>query len=97
MSSEVERAVEFRALEATLALAVNPAASSQARAIARSHIADLLHEFTTAAPLQDTAEAIHRTALIDRINEFERDPAKFVPAKPIEAPPGMPIGNDEEM
>jgi Met-zincin len=96
MSSEVERAVEFRALEAMLALAVNPAASSQARAIARSHIADLLHEFTTAAPLQDTAEAIHRAALIDRINEFERDPAKFVPAKPVEAPPGMPIGDDED-
>jgi hypothetical protein len=97
MSSEVERAVEFRALEATLALAVNPAASSQARAIARSHITDLLHEFTGAAPLQDTAEAIHRAALIDRINEFERNPAKFVPTKPIEAPPGMPIGDDEEM
>jgi len=96
MSSEVERAVEFRALEAMLALAVNPAASSQARAIARSHIADVLKQLTTAAPLTDTAEAIHRAALIDRINEFERDPAKFVPAKPIEAPPGMPIGDDEE-
>jgi Met-zincin/Domain of unknown function (DUF5117) len=96
MSSEVERAVEFRALEAMLALAVNPAASSQARAIARSHINDLLKEWTTATPLTDTAEAIHRAALIDRINEFERDPAKFVPAKPIEAPPGMPIGDDED-
>ena len=96
MSSEVERAVEFRALEAMLALAVNPAASSQARAIARSHINDLLKQWIAAAPLQDTAEAIHRTALIDRINEFERDPAKFVPVKPIEAPPGMPIGDDED-
>jgi hypothetical protein len=96
MSSEVERAVEFRALEAMLALAVNPAASSQARAIARSHIADLLKQLTTAAPLADTAEAIHRAALIDRINEFERDPAKFTPAKPIEAPPGMPIGDEED-
>jgi Met-zincin/Domain of unknown function (DUF5117) len=96
MSSEVERAVEFRALEAMLSLAVNPATSSQARAIARSHINDLLKQWTTAAPLTDTAEAIHRAALIDRINEFERDPAKFVPAKPIEAPPGMPIGDDED-
>jgi hypothetical protein len=33
--------------------------------------------------------------LVRRIEEFERDPAKFVPAKPIEAPPGMPIGDDE--
>jgi hypothetical protein len=96
MSSEVERAVEFRALEAMLALAVNPAASSQARAIARSHIDDVLKQLTTAAPLTDTAEAIHRAALIDRINEFERDPSKFVPAKPIEAPPGMPIGDDDD-
>ena len=96
ISSEVERAVEFRALEAMLSLAVNPAASSQARAIARSHINDVLKQWSTAAPLTDTAEAIHRAALIDRINEFERDPAKFVPAKPIDAPPGMPIGDDED-
>jgi hypothetical protein len=96
ISSEVERAVEFRALEAMLSLAVNPAASSQARAIARSHINDLLKQWSTAAPLTDTAEAIHRSALIDRISEFERDPAKFVPAKPIDAPPGMPIGDDED-
>jgi hypothetical protein len=96
MSSEVERAVEFRALEAMLSLAVNTQASTQARAIARSHIADVLKDLTTAAPLTDTAEAIHRAALIARINDFERDPAKFVPAKPIEAPPGMPIGDDED-
>jgi hypothetical protein len=97
MSSEVARAVEFRALEATLALAVNPAASTQARAIALSHINDLLKQWTTAPPLTDTAEAIHRAALIERIEAFQRDPEKFVPAKPIESPPGMPIGDDEIM
>jgi hypothetical protein len=96
LSSEVERAVEFRALEAMLSLAVNPAASSQARAITRSHIADILKNLTAAPPLQDTAEAIHRAALIDRINDFNRDPAKFVPAQPLAVPPGMPIGDDEE-
>ena len=96
LSSEVERAVEFRALEAMLALAANPQASSQARAITRWHIADVLKQLTTAAPLADTAEAIHRAALIERIQEFERDPAKFVPAPAVEAPPGMPIGDDED-
>jgi hypothetical protein len=96
MSSEVERAVEFRALEAMLALAVNPSASSQARAIARSHISDVLKQLTSTPAPQDTAEAIHRAALIDRINEFERAPEKFVPAPHIEAPPGMPIGDDED-
>ena len=97
MSSEVERAVEFRALEAMLSLAVNPAASTQARAIARSHLNDLLKQWTTAPPLTDTAEAIHRAALINRINDFNRNPEKFIPTKPIEAPPGMPIGDTETM
>jgi hypothetical protein len=96
MSSEVERAVEFRALEAMLALAVNPEASSQARAITRSHIADFLKQLTSAAAVEDTAEAIHRKALIDRINEFEHDPAKFAPAGSVVAPPGMPIGDDDD-
>jgi hypothetical protein len=95
MSSEVERAVEFRAIEAMLALAVNPAASSQVRAIAHWHIRDVLKQWTSTPAPQDSAEAIHRAALIDRIERFERDPDKFIPAKPVEAPPGMPIGDDE--
>jgi hypothetical protein len=97
LSSEVARAVQFRAIEATLALAVNPAASTQARAIARSHIEDLHKQWTSEAAPTDTAEAIHRAALIDRINDFNRDPAKFIPSKPVPAPPGMPIGDDEIM
>ena len=95
MSSEVERAVEFRALEAMLALAVSPESSSQARAIARWHIRDLLKQWTSTPAPQDTAEAIHRAALVDRIQEFEHAPDKFVPAKTVDAPPGMPIGDDE--
>ena len=94
MSSEVERAVEFRALEAMFALAANPAASSQARAIARSHLMDLLQQWTTEAKPSDSAEAIHRAAMIARLQEFEKNPDKFVPVRPVEAPPGMPIGDD---
>ena len=96
MSSEVERAVEFRGLEWMLGLAVNPQTSSQARAIALYHVDDLLKQWTAAARPTDTAEAIHRDAMINRIREFQKDPAKFVPAKPIEAPPGMPIGDDQD-
>jgi len=33
--------------------------------------------------------------LIHRIKQFQDEPAKFVAAKPIEAPPGMPIGDDQ--
>jgi hypothetical protein len=94
MSSEVERAVEFRALEAQLSLAVNPAASSQARAITLWHIRDVLNQWKSTPLPQDTAEAIHRAAMIDRLERFEKDPEKFVPAKSIEAPQGMPIGDE---
>jgi len=96
ISSEVERAVEFRGLNAMMTLAVNPAASSQARAIARWHIKDLLKEWTTTPAPADSAEAIHRAAMVDAINEFEKDPAKYVLSKPVEAPPGMPIGDDDD-
>jgi hypothetical protein len=34
--------------------------------------------------------------LVHRIREFQADPAKFIAAAPIEAPPGMPIGDDED-
>ena len=46
MSSEVGRAVETRALEAMFSLATNPATSSQARAITRSHINDVYKQIT---------------------------------------------------
>ena len=29
-----------------------------------------------------------------RIQEFQSDPKKFVAAAPVEAPPGMPIGDE---
>ena len=66
MSSEVERAVEFRAVEAMLALAVNPAASSQARAIALAYprSAEAMEFYSHAA---GSSRGIHRAALIDRI------------------------------
>ena len=96
-SSEVERAVEFRALEAMLALAVNPAASSQTRAIARYHIKDLLNQWSSTPLPKDLAESIHRQAMIERIQQFQHDPDKFVPSKPVEAPPGMPIGDDDDV
>jgi hypothetical protein len=97
MSSEVERAVETRAYEAMFALAANPAASSQARAIAHSHIRDVIAQWTVEGKLTDTAEAIHRADLLFKLQQFEKEPEKFTPVKPIPVPPGMPIGDDEDM
>jgi hypothetical protein len=97
MSSEVERAVEVRGLAWMLGLAVNPAASSQARAIALSHIKTLQTQWTSEPVPTDSAEAIHRAGMLATIDGFLKEPEKFVPAKQIEAPPGMPIGDDGDV
>ncbi len=88
----VSRAVESRGLEALLRLAMDPAASSEARAIARAYALSLAN---TEANVPAGDEAAFQAAMVARIAEFEHDPERFTPAKAIEAPPGMPIGEEE--
>jgi hypothetical protein len=87
LQNAVAHAVYLRTVEAALALAANPAASPEARAVIAGHLADL--------KTRPGFPGIVDDAVVHRIEEFERDPAKFIPAKSIDAPPGMPIGDDE--
>ena len=81
LTQRVAAAVQARLVESLLALAASPQASAEARALTYDRLVQLKPQL---GPL-----------LRLRIEEFERDPAKFIPSKPIEAPPGMPIGDDE--
>ena len=83
----VLRSVYLRTVEALLTLAANPQASPIARAVTAAR----LHTLRQQADLTDPVGA----AVAARITEFEQDPAKFVIAKPLEVPPGMPIGGDD--
>ena len=96
LDTTVSRAVEGRAIEALLALASDPAASAEARVVTRAFA---LHLKLIAVPsnASNTEESAFDQAILARIDEFERDSAKFTPAKPIEVPPGMPIGSDDDM
>ncbi len=89
LRQSVVLAVHARIVEWLLALAANPQASSEARAITRERIVALRTSIGDARYPIYAAEAA-------RIDEFLKDPDKFTPAKPIEAPPGMPIGDDED-
>ncbi len=60
----------------------------EVRAITYAKLEDLRRRSDANSPLD--------AYLIHRIKQFQDDPEKFVVAKPIEAPPGMPIGDDEE-
>jgi hypothetical protein len=85
----VQRAVYLRTVEALLTLAANPKASAEVRAIVSAKLNKLKQQANAAT----TVDAF----VIHRIQQFQTDPAKFTPATPIEAPPGMPIGDDEDL
>ena len=93
LAAEVQSAVESATLESLLGLAASNQTSPQARAIARLEVMGLKAQLAAAGALPRERQA-HRAAALARIAEFERDPAKFVPAPPVTAPPGMPIGED---
>jgi hypothetical protein len=86
MSAEIQSAVYARTVEALLTLAANPADSIEVRAITYAK----LNEVKRRSDSNSSLDAY----LVHRIQQFQTDPAKFVVAKPIEAPPGMPIGED---
>jgi hypothetical protein len=87
---EVKRAVDHQIVEALLRLAANPDDSAETMAIARAELQSLHTKLGNAGGDEET-RALHAMEGA-RIDAFFRDPAKFVPAKPVEAPPGMPIG-----
>jgi hypothetical protein len=88
LSAEVQAAVYARTVEALLTLAADPRTSVAVHAITYAKLEDLSRRGDANSPLD--------AYLIHRIKQYQDDPAKFVAAKPIEAPPGMPIGDDEE-
>jgi hypothetical protein len=83
----VQSAVYVRSVEALLRLAANPQSSAEVQAVCAVELNKLRQ--------QADAKSALDAYLIRRIEEFQRDPLKFVPAKPVEAPPGMPIGDEE--
>jgi hypothetical protein len=87
LAALVQDAVYVRTVEALLSLAANGKTSGEVRAVVYAKLRTLR---------QGAAASSTDVYLSHRIDLFDRDPAKFVPAPPIEAPPGMPIGDEED-
>jgi hypothetical protein len=87
LSAEVQSAVYGRTVEALLTLAADPKASLAVRAITYAKLSEIKASSGPNAPVA--------AYLAHRIQQFQDDPAKFVISKPLDAPPGMPIGEDE--
>jgi hypothetical protein len=88
LAGVVQRAVYARTVEALLSLAADPHASFEVRAIVYAKLDQIKQ--------QSNANSTTDTYLKHRIDQFQKDPAKFTPAPPVEAPPGMPIGDEGE-
>jgi hypothetical protein len=88
IEAEVKAAVYARTVEALLSLAADQKTSIEVRAITYAKLEDIKRRSAANSPLE--------TYLVHRIKQFQDDPKDFAAAKPIEAPPGMPIGDDEE-
>ena len=84
----VQSAVYLRSVEALLRLA----ASAQDSSLARAVVLGKLDQLKQQSDPNSTVEAY----IIYRIDQLLGEPAKFQPAPPITAPPGMPIGDDED-
>jgi hypothetical protein len=91
LEREVKHAVDERIVEALLRLAADNGDSAQTRAIVRYELRQLAVKLTATPARDGEGRALHGLE-VDRIDAFFRDPAKFVAAKPVRAPPGMPIG-----
>lgn len=85
LDGQITRAVRYVVLTRLIGLALDDASSLQVRSIANDSLEDLKNELTSNYP---DRYALH---LLDT---FEKDPKQLELPKPVEAPPGQPIGDN---
>ncbi len=95
--AETARTVQTSVLTYLLALSVSDQASTQARATAASQV-EALKQWLEArtSPNLDHASMIHWAGALRTIAQWEKTPASFAKPATQEAPPGQPIGTDED-
>lgn len=99
LEAETQFAVETMVLDHLLALASSSEASPQAKAIALLQINQLQQQLDSDRKgNQGSAEQMaHWTASLDEIDRFRKAPEKFQMPASLEAPPGQPIGEDDDI
>jgi hypothetical protein len=88
LRDEVRDAVYLRTVEALLGLAANPRTAAPARAVVLAKLEAIRQQAGKSSPVD--------AYVAGRIEQLQKEPAKFAVAPPVAAPPGMPIGDDEE-
>jgi hypothetical protein len=83
LQKEVAAMVRTVALQRLIGLALDPSASIEVRSIAKGEVTKLRGLFSN---------DVYASGIVTR---FENDPKQLELAKPLEAPPGQPIGSDD--
>ncbi len=89
---EVARAVEARTLEALLTLAADATSANEVRTAVRGRLAEWAEVASTPSSPEERAQHV---ALVARVQAYLRGDAQFAAAPVVEAPPGMPIGDED--
>jgi len=95
LQGQVQRATQAAVVEHLLALAANPAAAMDARAVARDEVISLRKSIAGVLPTSFEQRGL-QAATLARIDLFLKEPDKFTPAPPAPVPPGQPIGDIED-
>jgi hypothetical protein len=94
-NGEIQRVVDWQVLQQLIGLSVNKDASIQVRVVATEKISELKSWLSAVHAGNGDWTAFYRWALT-QIKQFEEDPSKMVPATPLAAPDGAPLGMPEE-
>ena len=90
MEREIAHTVDYVVLVRLMSLALDASAPPQVRAIATDKVNELKTYLTSSHPDPDLKYAL------DLIAKFQRDPEDLELPKLAEAPPGQPIGDEED-
>jgi hypothetical protein len=91
LQGEIQKAVNMAALHHLMALAANEQAAAGARALAASGLRSVKQALANRGTDDPAWAALNRFA-VAQIDRFERDPKVIPVPKPLEPPPGQPIG-----
>ncbi|MGI8743477.1 MAG: zinc-dependent metalloprotease [Bryobacteraceae bacterium] len=88
LAGEVQHAVDYVVLYHLMALAGNDAVPAQARAIAYARLDELKNS-------SGFGSSAHKRFAAAQIDRFQKNPKEIPVPKPLEAPPGQPIGCED--
>jgi hypothetical protein len=94
LEAEVRRTADLVVLQHLMALAVDGSSSGQTRAVAWAELARLKSWCAAQAAAASPAQSAHLRAAARQIEQFEKEPKEPALPRPLEPPPGRPIGGE---